>query len=297
MGFTRKFDRSFLLSILLHAAFLLVWAFYAFKNPALTQSAAPKYVVIELEPITAPKSDSKNAQVVQTERVTESKNAAPEAFLGERTQVVEKQTISVPKAGDAPTTSKANSRQKKIAQNEPAAAAQSPDTKALIRSTGALAQFGVAIDASKDYAPQARAKTLLEEASLTAQARGEYVKGFKEGEETMLNTKEFVFYGYFQRLRERLDRAWELSLRRQLTKYFYRGRQLASEMDYQTQLLVSLDSKGRIIRVQVVGASGTKDLDEAAVKAFNEAGPFPNPPQGLVQKGEVHVRWDFVLKT
>jgi protein TonB len=297
MGFTRKFDRSFLLSILLHAAFLLVWGVYAVSNRSLTAPQAPKYVLIEVDPILKPSAkDSKNTQVVQTEKAHESKTATPDAFLGERTQIAEKQTTSLPKTGDAATTSKANSQKKNVAVTEPAAPV-APDTGAVIRSDGALARFGIAIDASKNYAPKAKAKSLLEEASLTAQARGEYVKGFKEGEETMLNTKEFVFYGYFQRLRERLDRAWEKSLRQQLTRYFHRGRQLASEMDYQTQLLVSLDSKGRIIRVQVVGASGTKDLDDAAVKAFNEAGPFPNPPQGLVQQGQVHVRWDFVLKT
>jgi TonB family protein len=114
----------------------------------------------------------------------------------------------------------------------------------------------------------------------------------------MLNTREFVFYGYFQRIRERLDHAWEKSLRDHLQKYFYRGRQLASETDYMTQLLVSLDKDGRITKVQIIGNSGTTELDEAATKAFNDAGPFPNPPTGLVDnRGQVLVRWDFVLKT
>jgi protein TonB len=62
--------------------------------------------------------------------------------------------------------------------------------------------------------------------------------------------------------------------------------------------LVALDKEGRITKVQIIGASGTRDLDEAATKAFNDAGPFPNPPSGLVDNGgQVLVRWDFVLKT
>ena len=42
----------------------------------------------------------------------------------------------------------------------------------------------------------------------------------------------------------------------------------------------------------------THDLDEAAIRAFNRAGPFPNPPNGLLQEtGSVDIRWDFILRT
>lgn len=250
--------------------------------------------MVEIEPLSKPiPRDTKNRQVVQTEKGTETQEAKPDAFLGERTQVVEKEVMSMPKTGDAPRTTTGSAERK----SKPVAVEPSRPEGAVIQGAGALAKFGIVIHADKNYAPKPKAKNIIEEAAMTAQARGEYVKGFQEGEETMLNTKEFVFYGYFQRLRERLDRAWEKSLRAQLEKYFYRGRQLASDVDYTTQLLVSLDDQGRVIRVQIIGASGTRDLDEAAVKAFNEAGPFPNPPTGLVKNGQVHVRWDFVLRT
>jgi protein TonB len=287
-------------SLVVHAALLLAWAIFASHPGSLPRVAEPKFILVEVDPIAKSKPETKaKTQVVQTERAKETKTAAPDAFLGERTQTVSKQTISMPKTGDSAQTSKGATKQKRVAETdaqETGEKAKAP-TGAVIQATGALAKFGIAIDASKDYAPKAKARNIVEEASLTAQARGEYVKGFKAGEETMLNTKEFVFYGYFQRLRERLDKAWEKSLRTELQKYFHKGRQLAMEQDYTTQLLVSLDRQGRITKVQVIGASGTRDLDEAAVKAFNEAGPFPNPPSGLVEQGVVRVRWDFVLKT
>ena len=63
-------------------------------------------------------------------------------------------------------------------------------------------------------------------------------------------------------------------------------------------MLVTLDNDGQIVRVQVVTESGTSDLDDAAIKAFNDAGPFPNPPKGLIgAAGKVAIRWDFVLRT
>lgn len=126
----------------------------------------------------------------------------------------------------------------------------------------------------------------------------DFIKGVQEGERTLLNTKEFVFYGYFQRIREQLDRAWKPILKEQIGKLYKTGRHLASNQDHTTQTMVTLNKKGHIVRVQVVEASGTRDLDDAAVRAFNQAGPFPNPPRDLIdENGLFQIRWDFILRT
>jgi TonB family protein len=76
------------------------------------------------------------------------------------------------------------------------------------------------------------------------------------------------------------------------------GRQLAGDMDHTTRVLVTLNKAGEIVRVDLVEESGTRVLDDAAVRAFNQAGPFPNPPQGIVDRnGQIQIRWEFVLKT
>ena len=47
----------------------------------------------------------------------------------------------------------------------------------------------------------------------------------------------------------------------------------------------------------MVGQSGVTDLDEAAMEAFKQAAPFPNPPKGIVEKdGRIRIRWDFILE-
>jgi outer membrane biosynthesis protein TonB len=43
--------------------------------------------------------------------------------------------------------------------------------------------------------------------------------------------------------------------------------------------------------------SGIKELDDAAIESFNDAGPFPNPPKGLVVDGKVTIEWGFVVKS
>jgi len=293
MGVFRKLQPAAFYSVLLHGIFFLVWFIYANQVATMPSLSRRAPMIIELDPISSiTHPSSKNNQVVQTEKTKKSMTAAPDAFLGEQTQTVDKQKISMPKVGTAPKAS-TGKQAKQVAAVEAA-----PKRAPVIQASGPLAKFGIAVSAGKEDSPKPRKNDAIQEASLTAQARGEYVKGFKEGEQTMLNTREYVFYGYFQRIRERLDRAWDHSLKDRLTKYFYRGRQLASETDYMTQLLVVLDPQGRITKVQIIGASGTTDIDDAAIKAFNDAGPFPNPPKGLVDaSGQVLVRWDFVLKT
>jgi protein TonB len=76
------------------------------------------------------------------------------------------------------------------------------------------------------------------------------------------------------------------------------GRQLASDQDHITRTRVMLDARGHVLRVELIEPSGVVHLDDAAVEAFNKAGPFPNPPKGLISAdGSVEILWDFVLKS
>jgi protein TonB len=119
-----------------------------------------------------------------------------------------------------------------------------------------------------------------------------------ESDRTALNTSEYRYYSYFQRVRERLDRAWVPMLKDKLTSFYRAGRHLASDRDYTTKLLVVLNASGEIVRVLLLEPSGTYALDDTAIAAFNRAGPFPNPPKGMVDLNqEVRVPWDFILKT
>jgi TonB family protein len=85
---------------------------------------------------------------------------------------------------------------------------------------------------------------------------------------------------------------------REKVKIIYRqGRSIASAKDRVTQVLVTLDSKGELIKVDILSPSGVEALDAAAVEAFRAAAPFPNPPKGMVEPdGTIKIRWDFVLE-
>lgn len=55
--------------------------------------------------------------------------------------------------------------------------------------------------------------------------------------------------------------------------------------DRMTVVQVTLDRAGNVLDVNVAEASGAFVLDEEAVRAFKDAGPFGNPPPQLF-KGE-----------
>jgi protein TonB len=63
-----------------------------------------------------------------------------------------------------------------------------------------------------------------------------------------------------------------------------------------TSLLVTIDAKGNITKVLLKSTSGINELDEAAIESFNKAGPFPNPPSGMLINGEATIEWGFVVR-
>ncbi len=127
----------------------------------------------------------------------------------------------------------------------------------------------------------------------------DYTKNVDKGLETLLNTREFKYYSYYNRIRRQLAQHWEGKVREKLTKMFKERRAPANLSDDKiTKVIVILNSAGTLVTVQVVSDSGVRDLDDAAIEAFRAAAPFPNPPRGIIeQDGTVKIRWDFVLES
>lgn len=115
---------------------------------------------------------------------------------------------------------------------------------------------------------------------------------------TRLNTKEYRYFGYYSRIKTQLNQWWVPKVQQKFTKMMRQGRTIASEENKITKLVIVLDITGHLVKVQVLGESGIKDLDDAAIEAFRSAAPFPNPPKGMVDKdGLVKIRWDCVVES
>lgn len=125
----------------------------------------------------------------------------------------------------------------------------------------------------------------------------DYIKELEPGLETMLSTKEFKYFTFFSRVRQQINQHWTPKVRTKVDQIYKQGRRIASTEDMITRCLVTLDKSGKLIRIQIIGVSGIRELDEAATEAFRAAAPFPNPPQGMVDPdGTIKIRWDFILE-
>ena len=128
-------------------------------------------------------------------------------------------------------------------------------------------------------------------------ASSDYLKDTQRGIHTLLNTREFMYYSYYHRIRVKIQNLWEPSIKKKVVQIFSQSRNIASSQDRITKTIIVLNSLGELVTVQVISESGIRDLDEVAVEAFRAAEPFPNPPKGIADaNGQIKILWDFVLE-
>jgi TonB family protein len=285
-------------SIGLHLTLLLIAFFYVTHAPKLADLSEPITIdFVEKKTKTTEDSAAKNA-IVQKSLGTETKVAKKDSYLSDQTRTVKDERSAarqgqVDGAGAIGNTRESTQPAKETHEVQPKVAAQTKPQEIN------MSDIGVKLQVAPQVAPAYEKQRQWANAQTGEAIRGgQYIHGMKEGEVSALNTKEFVFYSYFDRVRKQLDQAWQPLLRDQIARIYKTGRRLASNSDYVTKTMVTLSQKGEIVRVQVLEESGTFDLDEVAITALNKAGPYPNPPKGLIDNGgNVQIRWDFVLRT
>ena len=118
--------------------------------------------------------------------------------------------------------------------------------------------------------------------------------GIEEGEGTYLNTREWKYASYFNRIKQAVATQWDPNgalIKRDPTgqRYAYKDRL--------TLLTVTLDNSGSLKDVHVQRSSGVDFLDSTAMEAFRKAQPFVNPPGGLANEhGEIAFVFGFYLE-
>lgn len=129
-------------------------------------------------------------------------------------------------------------------------------------------------------------------------ATDDYLEGVAIGANTLLNTQQFKYYSFYERVRVLLVERWRARIRNEIEK----ARRPASDGSSRlglgskiTKLQVKIGPDGNINSVQKVGISGIESFDKAAEISFHEAAPFPHPPQEMLKDNELTIQWDFVV--
>jgi hypothetical protein len=107
----------------------------------------------------------------------------------------------------------------------------------------------------------------------------------KLGAAVALNTREYLYAGYFTRIRQQINPVWDTCL-----DDLSASNLVLTSSIYETEVHAILDSAGALEVVEVTDPSGQTQLDACVVLAFRLGGPFPNPPEGLIESdGRVYL--------
>jgi protein TonB len=293
------FKTLLVLSFLLH--FLLVFVRVEI-TPNKDQASKKDKTRVVLK-LNKKERDIDKKQIVNTEENGQKVKPVDSRFLGKTNQKFAKQEIArkVGKFKVAKKTSQVNksssSKQNKTRKSNQHKKFKAPNSKRILLSDLAIKKVSrfnkKEIKEEKQNAFK-RARSLNE--SQNVAQNNDYINDIPLGDVTNLNTIEYKFYGFYFRIRQQIEQHWGNSLREVAKTYFRTGRGLSSGSDKITSLTVVLDKKGKILKINVRGSSGIKELDDAAVNSFNKAGPFPNPPKELVKDGIARIEWGFVVK-
>jgi TonB family protein len=106
----------------------------------------------------------------------------------------------------------------------------------------------------------------------------DHMENVDSGDETALNSKRWVYASFFNRMKRQVAQNWDPA------SVWRRSDPTGQVYGFKTRVTevrVSLSSTGALEKIVIVNPSGVTDLDEEAIRAFQAAAPFPNPPKEL----------------
>ncbi len=136
--------------------------------------------------------------------------------------------------------------------------------------------------------------TTKELAEILGSPANNYLPDVEEGDGTFLNSREFKYASFFNRLHQKVSQNWypqSILETRDPTGNLY------GYKDRETVIGVVLNEKGALLDARIVRQSGVFALDDEALAAFKRAAPFPNPPAALLDDhGRIEFNFGFYVE-
>lgn len=116
------------------------------------------------------------------------------------------------------------------------------------------------------------------------------------GSFTALNTDRYLFYTFYARIEESIRFRWESRVEQAIRSLGPAAMVNLGNRDWVTNVEFLLDSDGYVKKALIMKESGVVAFDSSAVRAFQEAAVFPNPPQEMIQEdGFIHLKFSFTV--
>lgn len=325
----QKVSYSFLFSIFLHFGFLALMVKannsekFVSTNQELLATAKVQNIQFDSVKIISKKQlqaikDMQKMQVVANEARGKEERPVNSRFLGEKDQTFDRQTMAAvngsfkeagmgKKEGSKSSLDQAEPTVKKVSKASPKA----PKKELTLSDLGGFKMADVEkMEKESQEAFDEMAKKVALERKVAAQgiergkagvngfaSNNDFVEEVPLGDMTNLNTTEFKYYGFYHRIRQKLEQHWGSSIKDKAKNLYRSGRRMPASENLITSVTVILNDHGQIVDMVIEGTSGVRELDQAAIESFNKAGPFPNPPKGLLVGGRATIQWGFVVKS
>ena len=118
--------------------------------------------------------------------------------------------------------------------------------------------------------PQAPMREKLFDRDIIAKLSRKDQEGTKEGSAITFDTSEYKYYGYMQRLREKIEGVWT-----------YPPEAAAKGIYGDLYIKFTIKRNGELGSVELQRTSGYKILDDAALKALRDAAPYWRLPDAI----------------
>lgn len=261
------------------------------RNRVVSESTLIKVKLLQ-EHFQKTEQQEKKKQIVQSEEAPSERTPVDSKFLSDKDRAFDRQTVAK-KVDTFQTATQGHSAQ--VGEQTHKAAKKQGKKNIDLSKIGhnALGEE----NPFKEVTQTAKIGQKTTPKKATVSASNDYIQDIALGDFTQVNTTEFKFYGFYHRIRQKLEQFWGRSIQEKAAALHRSGRRLPASEDLITSLKITLDEQGQIVRVKVLSTSGVRELDEAAVESFNKAGPFPNPPKDLLVEGEATIEWGFVVKS
>jgi TonB family protein len=120
-------------------------------------------------------------------------------------------------------------------------------------------------------------------------SEGDYLPGYKIGNETYVNAMANPNIAYFVELKNKFRLAWNPIPSIRSDPFFINQKRVYTILGF------TINPKGNLVNVIVIKASGSKLYDEEAIRTIKDSAPFSTPPDFLLKNGKLNVSWQFTV--